>query len=429
MASAVKEAPAWIENFRKKSFDAFKKLPPEESRLFAKYDNCFIDFEKFKPDLSEHPIPGDLQKQENCFVQSGANAFTGRTEDLESKGVIFTDVITASIQHRDKLEKLFSRGWKNKFEAFNDAFFANGVFIYVPKGVQIETPFRKISIDNGANTSSKDIIIGGDGSRFSFIEESYSVKEDESLVTGVSDVLLGRGCEIMFGSLQNLGRSVISAGMKRCFCGPDSRISWNTGLFGGKLVRSRVESNMDSAGCVVEDNEVVSGVGDQKFDAMSGLNHVAESTSAVTRMNAVLKDSSQAVIKGMINIGKNAKNSRSYLAEHAMLLGKGAKADAIPGLEIENNDVKATHSASVAKVGEDQMFYLMSRGLDEENSKKLMTNGFLESVIRHMPLPQFRSMVRAAINAGPAGILPEYYEKGDENAGEVDLFGGHYKYR
>ena len=114
-----------------------------------------------------------------------------------------------------------------------------------------------------------------------------------------------------------------------------------------------------------------------------------------------------------------------------MLLSKDAKADAIPSLEIENNDVKATHSASVAQINDDQMFYLMSRGLDENNSKKLMIDGFLESIIQHMPLPQLRNLIRTAISSKSSLLNSpaDYLEKDAEDVKETDLFGGHYKYR
>jgi Fe-S cluster assembly scaffold protein SufB len=140
----------------------------------------------------------------------------------------------------------------------------------------------------------------------------------------------------------------------------------------------------------------------------------------------------------MIRIEKTAKNSRAYLAEHGMILGKDARADAIPGLEIETNDVKATHSASVAQINDEELFYIMSRGLTEDEAKKLIIVGFFEPVVERIPVPEIARRIRRIIDLKWSGIHDfetylkarpfedEYY---DEAHNPRDIFEGHYKYR
>jgi Fe-S cluster assembly protein SufB/Fe-S cluster assembly protein SufD len=152
----------------------------------------------------------------------------------------------------------------------------------------------------------------------------------------------------------------------------------------------------------------------------------------------VVKDKAKAIFKGMIRIEANAKNSRAYLAEHAMILSKDALADAIPGLEIETNDVKATHSASVAQIDEEEIFYLMARGLSEDEAKKLIIVGFFEPLVERIPVPEVARRIRRIIDLKWSGIYDfassltvpafddEYYEEGQKTR---DIFEGHYKYR
>ncbi len=145
--------------------------------------------------------------------------------------------------------------------------------------------------------------------------------------------------------------------------------------------------------------EVVLGNNSQKFDLVSDLSHVGKHTRGRILSNNVLMDKSDSVFKGMIRIGKEAKNSSAYLAGHAILLSPDARSDAIPGLEILTNDVKATHSASVSQIDEEQIFYMMSRGLSEDESKKLIVLGFLEPAISRINSEELRDTMRDLVEA------------------------------
>ncbi len=422
----------WMENFKRNAAIAFERLPMENSQLFTKYSDYPGTLLAEPSNEVELEIPEEFFVQQTpIFVQSGKNVLIKTGAELEKKGVIFTDIYTAAEKHRDKISGFFKENWKNKFEAFNDAFFSSGMFIYVPENVEITNPFRKINF--GGEAPHKDIIMGCQGSKFSVIEESYSVKGNKTkqIMAGSTEIESMDGSEIIFCSLQNTGEETTNIGIRQCYCGKDSKVSWNIASLGGKLTISKTGSFMQGRGSMVEDNEIILGDENQKFDTISNLHHIAKSTNGIARIKAALKGSSGALIKGMIKIGKNAENAQSYLAEHSILLNKGAKADAIPGLEIENNEVKATHSASVSKISDEQLFYLMSRGLDEENSKKLVADGFIESVVQHMPLSQFRYLLRMAISSKWGGqketMKMEYVET--EESPNSDIFGGHYKYR
>ena len=210
------------------------------------------------------------------------------------------------------------------------------------------------------------------------------------------------------------------------------------GMFGAEMSRYKVDSIMKGIGASAEDVEIIFGIGNQSFDVTSNLIHYGRNSTGRVLVKSVMKDTSKSLFKGMIKIGKEAKASESYLAGHAILLDKGAKSDAIPGLEIETNEVKATHSASVAQMDENQIFYLMSRGLNREGAKREIVSGFLEPLSRKMG-PAIRAWINYLIEnkwSGKSLIL-----KTDEAMEQIleveksryretqDIFEKHYKYR
>jgi len=192
----------------------------------------------------------------------------------------------------------------------------------------------------------------------------------------------------------------------------------------------------DGAGA--EDVEVVLGNNSQKFDLVSDLSHVGKHTRGRILSNNVLLDKSESVFKGMIRIGKEAKNSNAYLAGHAILLSPDARSDAIPGLEILTNDVKATHSASVSQIDEEQIFYMMTRGVSQDESKKFIILGFLEPAISRIKSEELRDTMRNLVESKwyrQTGLIKKktrevLFEEDEKNKGpQRDIFEGHYKYR
>ena len=218
----------------------------------------------------------------------------------------------------------------------------------------------------------------------------------------------------------------------------DGRLSWYLALLGARLSRYKVDSIMKGAGSSAEDVEIIFGVGDQSFDITSNLIHYGPSSRGRVLSKSVMKDSSKSLFKGMIKIGKEAVGTESYLAGHAVLLDKNAKSDAIPGLEIETNEVRATHAASVAQIDENQIFYLMTRGLGKDAAKREIVQGFLEPLSRKMG-PTIRAWVNYLMESKWSGqplmlktdeAMEQMLEVEKSRYREVeDIFEKHYKYR
>ena len=449
--------PAWLREFRTKSLKLFRDLPIELSTLYTKYaDLGGLDLESV---ATPPPEPKDSEiKQVRDKLESKSAItlyqFESKTlnpslpETLQKEGVIFTDIKTAISNNPETFEQYFAKkaitSEHDKFGALNNALFTTGFYLYVPRGLELTVPLRYVTVLDAEEHGlfSQNVIIADQRSKFTVLEELYSTRltgqRKRSLYSGLSEVHLRDGAEVTYSSINNLGTNFNIFSNKKSIGQRDSKIVWSTGLLGGAYTRSRLESLMEGQGATSENIEVTFGSGAQRFDAVSNITHVGPNTSGHAISKGVVKDQARLVFKGMIRITKNAKNSRAYLAEHGMILGKDARADAIPGLEIETNEVKATHSASVAQINDEQIFYLMSRGMTKDEATRLIIVGFFEPIVERIPVPEVARRIRRIIELKWSGIqdfetvmtVPaiddEYY---DETQRSHDIFEGHYKYR
>jgi Fe-S cluster assembly protein SufB len=456
-SSNSRKEPEWLRAFRIKSIGLFHKLPAELSNLYTKYvDLTGVDFESTTLGLPE-PSKSSMDQVVNRLKSD--QAFTlyqiqSRTiqpeipEALQKEGVIFTDLGNAIGRDPEFFRRYFMEKAilpeDDKFAALNNALFTTGFFIHIPKGIEVTTPFRIVSTfdSEGRSLFTQNLVMAEPNTKFTIIEEMYSTElggqTKRSTYSGLSEVHLHDGAEVTYASVNNLAPYVNIFLNKKSVGERDSKIVWSSGLLGGAFTRSRLESMMKGEGASSENVEVVFGTGTQRFDAVSNITHVGQNTSGHAVSKGVVKDKAMSLFKGMIRIEKTAKNSRAYLAEHGMILSKDARADAIPGLEIETNEVKATHSASVAQINDEELFYIMSRGLNEDDAKKLIIVGFFEPLVERIPVLEIAKRIRRIIDLKWSGIYDfesilkarpfedEYFEEAQKPR---DLFEGHYKYR
>ena len=450
--------PEEITRERSVALDHFNKLPLEKSPLYAKYVDILSGIQLDSIDLG-HPsrtstIPDEISHlikgKDEPTLALQVDSEMVRTDvhgTLEKEGIIFTDVQSALTKFPDLARSRFTKAIPpddDKFAALNDAFFTAGTFLYVPRGLSIKIPFRNIVLVKNRKQASftHNIIVAEESSKLNFLQEAYSrlnPGEGTALYSEVTEVYVGEAAEVNFASLQNFESDVHSTVNRRSIGHRDSRINWTVGHIGGGTTRSRMDSVLTGPGATAEDVEVVFGSENQRFDVVTDLTHQSTHTQGHVLARGVLKDSSRSIFKGMIRIEEGAKNSNSYLAEHAMILSKKARADAIPGLEIKTNEVKATHSGSVSQVDEEQVFYLMSRGLTESEAQRLVILGFLHPAVQRIPLRTVRAAIQYLIEekwVGRRGLippraeqLPEFMEEPEKETVSTDLFERHYKYR
>jgi len=449
--------PQWMREFRKDASLNYEKLPFEVSQLYTKYSNAnrllpdkiFFDETKENQDVSIFSDRiAELSKGNGIVCKNGGIVNTFLNDDLKKRGLVISKISEALNEYSDIIQKQLTKNKldfkEDRFLALCSAAFKHGFFIYVPKNMVIDEPIRIINYlsERGSSSISRNIIISESNSKATVVQELYSAniknKEIQQVYFELMDAHLMNNSQLEMVTLQSLDYQAVNFSNRKSFVEQDANMSWSIGLFGSQLSRYKIDSIMQGQGASVGDVEIIFGIDNQSFDISSNLIHSAPNTKGRVLVKSVMKDTSQSLFKGMIKINKNAKSTESYLAGHAILLDKGAKSDAIPGLEIESNEVKATHSASVSQIDEKQIFYLMSRGLSEESAKREIVGGFLEPISRRMG-PTIRAWINYLIEnkwLGKPLILRT--DEAMEQILEVektryreteDIFEKHYKYR
>lgn len=470
--------PSWVSSSRKEILSKFSGLPSEVSPLYSKYTGltvlrpeniCFSNEENIS-------VSRDLEIRLKEIKSSPSVLLIGSTAvhifvppELTEKGLIICTIEDALIKHSKLVKKYFnenSTNYEDRFLVLGSSAFQSGFFIYIPRNLMIEDPIRIVYSlkDDGTSSICRNIVVSEEGSKATIVQELYS---SSSLIltsngnkpgfdaNSTSDKIdtkvknqegyfeflecdIKPAAELEFITLQAMNLDTICISNRKAFVEKDAKMSWYSGMFGARLCRFKTDSIMNGSGAQSEDVQIVFGTNNQMFDISSNLDHVGFSTRGKVLVKSIVKDAAKSLFKGMIKIRKNAQTSEAYLAGHAILLNKGAQADAIPGLEIETNEVKATHSASVSQIDEEQIFYLMCKGLDREGAKREIINGFVEPLSRKMG-PFIRAWISYLFEnkwSGKPLLL-----KGDEVMEQIleveksryketaDIFEKHYKYR
>lgn len=453
--------PAWLAEDRKKAIAKYLSLPNEVSPLYAKY----TDANRIKPQGvhldfaqggSKHAVSGDLARRleelekETGILQIGTeiNKVVIK-ESVAKQGVIVTGIKDAIAKHSDLVKAHMDANpldhREDKFMALEAAAFQSGVFVYVPRNVVLEEPIRIVTslADDGTSLVSRNVFVAEQGAKATVVQELYAPgtggnAEAQQGYFELIETSVKPNAHLEAVTLQAMGTDTVCVSNRKAFVERDAKMSWYVGLFGTMLSRFKTDSIMKGQGASAEDVEIVFGVGNQSFDIMSNLIHEGQFSRGKVQVKSVMKDTSKSLFKGMIKIDKGGKGTESYLAGHAILLDKGAKSDSIPGLEILTNEVRATHSASVAQIDENQIFYLTTRGLSREGAKREIVSGFLEPLSRKMG-PTIRAWINYLIeNKWQGNPLMLRADEAMEQILEVeksryretqDIFEKHYKYR
>ncbi len=449
--SSLKNEPSWLKEYRKNSLNVYQSLPLETSPLYNKYTDAnkmdpeqvslAINSDKSVPDF----LSNRLMELENeiSIIQIGSNILKiNLTEELEKKGLVISSIDDALKNHNDIIQKTLesTNSKEDKYTALNNAAFNSGIFIHVPKNMILEKPIHlvsSLSID-GASTISRNVIVTEESSKASIVQELYAPKNSyQQAYLELLNVSVGQNSQLDGTTLQVMDNSAVNFSTRKCNIAQDGKINWYLGLFGAMLSRYRIDYYLNGTGANANDSEVVFGNDNQSFDLSSNVNHEKPSTEGKVIEKSILKDKSKSLFKGMIRIKEQASKSKSFLSGRSILLDKGAKSDAIPGLEIFTNDVKATHSASVAQIDEEQIFYLQTRCLSRKEAERIIVEGFLEPLSRTMSY-QVRAWIAYLIESKWQGrelgikndeqlkaIVEVEETRYDENA-EIEQ---HYKYR
>ena len=447
--------PDWVRESRLRALSEFSSLPAERNPLYTKYANISnFDLSSFRivpgtkaPDFRSLFSDFLTGKETNILLQGNeAQIHAELDPETALKGVKLMPIHEALESDGQLVKSLFEaqlvKSGGDRFAAFVNAFFNCGTLVYVPKGVTLDKPLRKMIILDSPETSVVDqtFIAAEELSRLVFLEELYSKgTSGPSLVASNMEIHARPGSHVDFSSIQLLDQEAVHVSNRAVETENDSRATVSSLSLGAGISRSRMNFLLDGRGSLAEGFEIFFTDSKQRYDFESNLIHNSPDSTGSALARGVLKGESQSIFKGMIKIVNRAKNSRSYLAHHSMILERSAKSDAVPSLEIDNNEVKATHSASVAQVDEEQLFYLMARGLSLDEARKMMVLGFFEPVLARIPIEQTREGARFMIEGKWEGrksrlvdretLLAETGETTPEAKESEDIFERHYKYR
>jgi len=449
--STLQNEPDWLKEYRKNSLSIYDDLPLETSPLYNKY----TDAKKMDPQQvffapsTTNAIPSLLQKRlhelenQTCIILIGSNIHKiNLSDDLKSKGLVITSINDAVKNNPELVKKALeaSNSKEDKFTALNNAAFNSGVFIHIPRNLVLEKPIHIVSClsDDGISTIARNVIFADENSKAIIVQELYSSKaEKQQAYLELLNTNIAPNAQLDITTLQMMDQSTVNFSTRRTDLGQDSKVNWYSGLFGSMLSRYKIEYFLNGTGASANDSEVIFGNNEQSFDIQTNVNHESPSTDGRVVEKSILRNKSKSLFKGMIRIKEKATKSNSFLSGRSILLDKDAKSDSIPGLEIFTNDVKATHSASVAQIDEEQIFYLRTRCLTKEEAERTIIEGFLEPLSRKMSY-QVRAWIAYLIESkwdareltiNTDEELTKFVEIEETRYNEDSEIEQHYKYR
>jgi len=449
--SSSRNEPDWLKDYRKNSLSTYDSLPIEMSPLYNKYtDAKKMDPEKVSLSTSTTAtVPDFLKKRlgelenEICIIQIGTNIHKiNLPDDLKSKGLVVSSISDAIEKNSELVKRALeaSKSGEDKFTALNNAAFNSGIFIHIPRNLVLDKPvyFLTCLSDDDHSVISRNVIFADESSKAAIVQELYSPKtEAQQAYLELLNTNLAANAQLDITTLQMMDQHAVTFTTRRTDLAQDSKVNWYSGLFGSMLSRYKIEYFLNGNGASSNDSEVIFGNNEQSFDIQTNVNHESPSTEARVVEKSILRNKSKSLFKGMIRIKENAAKSNSFLSGRSILLDKDAKSDAIPGLEIFTNDVKATHSASVAQIDEEQIFYLKTRCLTHAEAERIIVEGFLEPLSRKMSI-QVRAWIAYLIESkwdnkeltiNTDEELAKFVEIEETRYNEDSEIEQHYKYR
>lgn len=411
--SALKEEPEWMTEYRVKAYNQFKERPmPSWGNSEVLQE---IDFEKIcyylrsseSTEKDWEDVPDDIRNTFNRLGipeaeqkwLSGVTAqyeseavYHSIREDLESQGVIFLDMDSGLKSYPELVKKWFCSVvpyTDNKFAALNTAVWSGGSFIYVPKGVTVEMPVQAYFRINAKNMGQfeRTLIIADEGSSIHYVEgctaPTYST---DSLHSAVVELVALPGSHIRYSTIQNWSANVYNLVTKRGIAHENATIEWVDGNIGSKLTMKYPAVILKGEGAHAEVISVAYSGKGQHQDAGAKIHHLASNTTSKILSKSISKNGGRGSYRGLVKVSPKAENCKLNVVCDALILDEDSRSDTYPTMEVSNPSARCEHEASVSKVSDDQIFYLMSRGHSEEEALAMIVNGFFEPFTKELPM-------------------------------------------
>ena len=408
--SEMKNEPQWMRDFRLKSLEIFESKPNPE--WGGDIDLDFQDIYYYlKPTdqqgRSWDDVPQEIKdtfdklgipEAEKKFLAGVKAQFESEVvygslkDELAEQGVIFTDTDTALKEHPELLKEYFGTiipPTDNKFAALNSAVWSGGSFIYIPKGVSIDFPLQAYFRINAENMGQfeRTLIIVDEGAQIHYVEGCTApMYSTESLHSAVVEIVVKRGARCRYTTIQNWANNIYNLVTKRAVAYQDATMEWIDGNLGSRLTMKYPAVYMLEPGARGEILSIAFSSAGQHQDAGAKLVHCAPNTTGQIISKSISKNGGRSSYRGLVKVEKGAHNSRSNVVCDALILDPQSRSDTYPYIEIAEQDVSIGHEASVSRIGEEQLFYLMSRGLSEAEASTMIVNGFIEPLVKELPM-------------------------------------------
>jgi Fe-S cluster assembly protein SufB len=313
-------------------------------------------------------------------------------EDLEAQGVLFCDMDTALREYPDIVKQYFGKvipANDNKFAALNTATWSGGSFIYVPPGVKVEMPLQAYFRINSENMGQfeRTLIIADEGSQVHYIEGcSAPVYTSDSLHSAVVEIVVKPSARVTYTTIQNWSNNVYNLVTKRARVETEGHMEWIDGNIGSRLTMKYPAVYLMGPKASGEVLSVAYAGPGQHQDAGAKMVHAAPETTSTIISKSISKDAGRTSYRGLVRFEEGARKSKSFVRCDALLLDDISRSDTYPYIEVNEQDAEVGHEATVSRVGEDQLFYLMSRGLSEQQAMSMIVNGFIEPITRTLPM-------------------------------------------
>ncbi|MBX3427739.1 MAG: Fe-S cluster assembly protein SufB [Pirellulales bacterium] len=408
--SDMKQEPAWMRDFRLRSLEIF------ESKPMPQWGGAInIDFQDIyyylKPTEGQgktwDDVPAEIKETfdrlgipeaEKKFLAGVKAQFESEVvygslqEDLGNKGVIFTDTDTAVREHSDLLREYFGKiipPEDNKFAALNSAVWSGGSFIYVPKGVKIEFPLQAYFRINAERMGQfeRTLIIVDEGAEVHYVEGCTApMYSSESLHSAVVEVIVKKNGRARYTTIQNWANNIYNLVTKRAVAYENALMEWIDGNLGSQLTMKYPAVYMMEPGARGEILSIAFSSKGQHQDAGAKVVHCAPHTKSRIISKSISKNGGRSSYRGLCKVEEGATDCKSNVVCDALILDSASRSDTYPYIEVEEQDVQVEHEASVSRIGEEQLFYLMSRGLTEAEASSMIVSGFIEPLIKELPM-------------------------------------------
>jgi Fe-S cluster assembly protein SufD len=410
--SRSKNEPEWMLESRLRAWQIFESLPmpSRQDELWRRTDISKLKLDSLAPFVPpsgstvESPLGLNGNSAGLLTHQNSVTVDRKVQENLIEQGVIFTDLETAVQEHPELVRRHFMTEAVqpdfDKFTALNGAFWSGGTFLYVPKSADIALPLRSLYTLTAPSASifTHTLLIVEPGARVTYLEEYASDTIDsQSLNAGVVEVFVKQEAHLTFVTLQEWMGKVLDISTQRAMVDRDAKLDWLVIGVGNGTTRANIETALRGKGASAQMLGILWGYGNQHTDYHTAQDHMAPHTTSDLLYKAALTDESRSIFSGRIRVEKGAQGTDAYQTNRSLLLSGKSSAYPSPNLEIEANEVRCSHGASVGKVDQDQLFYLMARGIPKETATRMIVEGFFTDVLAREPAEIIRENLRDLI--------------------------------